>query len=132
MGKRITYLLLLTVCLTISNCFGQDTIYINNNIHHGVSKEGKWKYYLVAKKGFDKEGDYCVVKKYTPTNILVFEIEYLDSRMTIKNGRYQLFYPNGETKVDGNYKMGKRIYTWEFFDSDGKLKYERDYKVNRK
>ena len=45
-----------------------------------------------------------------------------------KNGVYRAYYPNGQLKIEGNYKDGKEDGFWTVWYENGKKKAEGNYK----
>jgi hypothetical protein len=50
------------------------------------------------------------------------------SYSTGKSGEYKEYYENGNLKLQGNYKTGKRIGLWRWYHENGDFKTEFDYK----
>jgi len=44
-----------------------------------------------------------------------------------REGEYYEFYPNGKTRVKGNYTKGNKSGEWSFYDEQGQLIETKDF-----
>lgn len=52
------------------------------------------------------------------------ECEYTDGK---QNGLNTVYFPNGQKRFEGRFKMGKRIGEWKFWDENGDVKLVKKY-----
>jgi Uncharacterized protein conserved in bacteria len=110
-------------------------------------KDGVWNYYanndrLISVEEYTmgkRSGTWKIFSK--ETGVLLEESNYVDNRLSgiyktfytdgsvsleenylngVHNGRSTSYYPKGHISVTGDYRMGKRIGDWEFYDAGGK------------
>ncbi len=68
--------------------------------------------------------DGLYIKKYPGSEITQIEGKTSDG---VLDGNYTEYYKNGEKKVDGKYKMGRKKGTWKYYDEKGKLTEKKKY-----
>ena len=52
---------------------------------------------------------------------------YLDSALTVEDGKFTFYYANGRVESDGNYVRGSKSGTWMRYTLDGEKLAERNY-----
>jgi len=78
------------------------------------------------KKG-KREGQY---KKYFPDGVtLMSEGFYLNDQL---HGRFVSYHPNGNVQAKGEYSNGIQTGNWEYFDEEGIMLSEEEFKYNKK
>ena len=43
------------------------------------------------------------------------------------HGFFREYFSNGQLRIEGEYKNGKQIGEWKFYDTDGNLELEGNY-----
>ncbi|MBP6311450.1 MAG: energy transducer TonB [Flavobacteriales bacterium] len=74
-----------------------------------------------------KQGDHFVGKTYSIEGVLKVEGVYADKQLSIEDGHFTFYYPNGKIESRGDYEMGLKSGIWERFDMNGNELAEKIY-----
>ncbi len=88
------------------------------------TSKGKATYYLVPE---GKDGDLYIGKIYTKKGKVKAEGRFKDPELTIEDGPFVFYHPNGKTESQGRYVMGKKSGIWERYDQWGQTLAEKVY-----
>ena len=58
------------------------------------------------------------------TNTLLFQVSTLNGK---PEGRYQMFYTNGQVAEEGKMKQGDKTGSWITYNSDGSIRSKKQY-----
>lgn len=74
-----------------------------------------------------KEGELYIGKTYTLQGKLKAEGTYTDAGLTLEQGRFTYYHPNGKVESQGDYRLGKKSGIWFRFDQWGNPLAEKVY-----
>ncbi len=74
-----------------------------------------------------KQGDHFVGKTYSIEGVLKVEGVYADKALSIEDGLFTYYHPNGKVESRGTYEMGLKSGLWERFDANGNELAEKIY-----
>ena len=78
----------------------------------------------------NKEGGWKV-NVYDHTKKLVMTGNYVDEDLTIADGTFTFYYPNGNMESSGQFVLGNKVGVWERFSERGDTLHERYYDDRR-
>lgn len=97
-------------------------IYLSNVLE--PTSRGKAAFYMVP-EGMD--GELHIGKIYTMDGKLKAEGRFRDAALTIEEGAFVFYHPNGKVESKGEYAMGNKTGVWLRFDVWGKPLAEKVY-----
>lgn len=71
-------------------------------------------FYVLKSDNSTKQGSY----ELTKNGIIVEKGEYVNN---LKDGEWKIFHENGTKSAEGNFKNGKRIKIWKFYNNQNEL-----------
>jgi hypothetical protein len=71
-------------------------------------------------------GAYNVLISDAAGNVRM-EGSYLDMDLTVADGEFTYYYPNGNVESKGNYANGRKTGVWHRYNADGSARAERIY-----
>ena len=96
---------------------------------HGITEKEKEAKYIIAIKNY---GDTLFESlEYNYAGPLIRLINYKDTLMTIKEGRYCEYSPNGIISTLGYYHDNLKHGKWTIYDKNRKAKFQYEYANNK-
>lgn len=109
-----------------SNAWGGDPkpvkIYLSNVLE--PTSKGKAAYYLQP-EGMD--GELFIGKIYAMDGKLKADGRFRDAALTVEEGAFTFFHPNGKVESKGDYVMGNKSGVWLRYDAAGQALAEKVY-----
>ncbi|MBL7951952.1 MAG: TonB family protein [Flavobacteriales bacterium] len=97
-------------------------IYLSNVLE--PTSKGKAVYYLQPE---GKDGELFIGKMYTMDGKVKAEGRFRDAALTIEEGPFTFFHPNGKVESKGDYVMGNKSGVWLRYDAAGHALAEKVY-----
>lgn len=113
---------LLTACMPARSLGQADRQYLDEVLASTTPKRAK--YYRVNE---GQEGNLWIGKTYTVDGKLKAEGRYRDAALTIPEGAFTYYHPNGKVESRGLYENGYKIGIWERYDVWGQALAEKVY-----
>ncbi|MBL0128963.1 MAG: energy transducer TonB [Flavobacteriales bacterium] len=122
--------LLLTAALILPLCpsrsYGQenneDRQYLSDVLSPAVKKKATFYREVTG-----KEGELFMAKTYSMDGKVKAEGSYSDAQLTIQQGSFVFYHPNGRVESRGEYVNGLKTGIWERFDAWGQELAEKIY-----
>ena len=97
-------------------------VYLSNVLE--PTSKGKAAFYLQPE---GKDGDLFIGKIYTMDGKLKAEGRFRDEALTIEEGPFTFYHPNGKVESTGDYAMGNKSGVWLRYDAAGHALAEKVY-----
>jgi hypothetical protein len=111
--------ILLNLLILPAIIFGQSVKKIKNKLDQNSVEI----FYVLKSDNLIKQGSYKLIRN----KIIIEKGNYVNN---FKDGEWKIFHNNGTKSAEGNFKNGKRIKIWEFYNNRNELIQTYDFENN--